>query len=149
MFHARLMAMVVTSAIALAFASSARAEEAPLLKLEKGEHICIIGNTLADRLQHTGWLETYLYARNPDKELVIRNLGYAADEIDYTRRLRSKSFGTPDEWLSGSAKIPNEQKIGNPKDVDQNRFEQTNTKADVSLEQIEGGAEIDRTRASI
>ena len=32
-------------------------------KLEKGDHICIIGNTLADRMQHDGWLETFLHAR--------------------------------------------------------------------------------------
>ena len=28
------------------------------LELRKGDHICLIGNTLADRMQHDGWLET-------------------------------------------------------------------------------------------
>ena len=28
------------------------------LELNKGDHICIIGNTLAERMQHDGWLET-------------------------------------------------------------------------------------------
>ena len=38
----------------------------------------------------------------PKHELVVRNLGFSGDEID--TRLRSKNFGTPDEWLSGLAK---------------------------------------------
>src|SRR4051794_17609788 len=28
-------------------------------KLDKGDHLCIIGNTLAERMQHDGWLETF------------------------------------------------------------------------------------------
>ena len=36
------------------------------LELRKGDHICIIGNTLADRMQHDGWLETYLHSRFPE-----------------------------------------------------------------------------------
>ena len=68
------------------------------LTLEKNDHICIIGNTLADRMQHDGWLETYLHARFPKHELVIRNLGFSGDEL--TMRLRSADFGTPDEWLT-------------------------------------------------
>ncbi len=67
------------------------------LEIQKGEHISLIGNTLPDRMQHDGWLETYLQARFPEHNLVIRNLGYAADEL--TIRLRSADFGTPDEWL--------------------------------------------------
>ena len=48
----------------------------------KGDHICIIGNTLADRMQHDGWLETYLQARFPEHDLVIRNLGFSGDELN-------------------------------------------------------------------
>jgi putative heme-binding domain-containing protein len=71
---------------------------APPLELKKGDHICIIGNTLAERMQHDGWLETMLHARFPEHELVIRNLGFSGDEI--TTRLRSAGFGSPDEWLT-------------------------------------------------
>src|SRR4051794_21238234 len=67
------------------------------LELRKGDHISLIGNTLADRMQHDGWLETTLQSRFPGLELTIRNLGYAADEL--TIRLRSADFGTPDQWL--------------------------------------------------
>ena len=76
------------------------AEETSLagnLELRKGDHISLIGNTLADRMQHDGWLETMLQSRFPGLELTIRDLGYAADEL--TIRLRSADFGTPDQWL--------------------------------------------------
>ncbi len=68
------------------------------LPLRRREHICYIGNTLADRMQHHGWLETYLQVLHPEHELVFRNLGFAGDEV--TTRPRSESFGSPDEWLS-------------------------------------------------
>ena len=89
--------------------------------LQPNDHISIIGNTLAERMQYDGWLETMLQARFPKHELVIRNLGFSGDEIN--TRPRSKNFGTPDEWLSGLA-----QPIGGYED---NRFAGTNTKADV------------------
>jgi glucose/arabinose dehydrogenase len=103
----------------------------PKLKLEKDDHICIVGNTLGERLQHDGWLEAVIYSRHPQLDLVIRNLAYSADEIDgwknFSSRLRSKSFGSHDEWLAGSAPCPR----GDQKDVDANRFEKANTNADV------------------
>src|SRR5262245_39171400 len=69
------------------------------LQLQPKDHICIVGNALAERMQVDGWLETMLYARFPRHELVIRNLGWSGDEV--ANRLREKNFGTPDEWLSG------------------------------------------------
>ncbi|MHB1556090.1 MAG: PVC-type heme-binding CxxCH protein [Isosphaeraceae bacterium] len=66
--------------------------------IHKGDHIAIIGNTLADRMQHDGWLETMLQARFPEHNLVIRNLGFSGDEL--TVRIRSADFGTPDDWLT-------------------------------------------------
>jgi putative heme-binding domain-containing protein len=68
--------------------------------VEPGNHISIIGNTLADRMQHDGWLETYLYSRFPKHDLVIRNLGFSGDEL--TVRLRSANFGSPDQWLTSN-----------------------------------------------
>jgi putative heme-binding domain-containing protein len=67
------------------------------LQLRQGDHVTILGNTLADRMQHDGWLETYFYSRFPKLELVFRNCGYAGDEL--TVRLRSQDFGSPDQWL--------------------------------------------------
>jgi putative heme-binding domain-containing protein len=68
------------------------------LKLRPGDHISIIGNTLADRMQHDGWLETNFYTRFPKLDLVFRNLGFAADELNL--RLRSQDFGSPEQWLT-------------------------------------------------
>ena len=72
-------------------------------------------------MQYDGWLETMLQARFPKHQLVLRNLGFSGDEVG--TRLRSKNFGTPDEWLSGLAKP-----IGGYED---NRFAGADTKADV------------------
>jgi glucose/arabinose dehydrogenase len=68
------------------------------LDLKKGDHICIIGNTLADRMQHDGWLETLIYAKFPQHDLVFRNLAVAGDEVAI--RHRSENFGSPDDWLT-------------------------------------------------
>jgi glucose/arabinose dehydrogenase/lysophospholipase L1-like esterase len=108
-------------------------------KLEKGDHICIVGNTLAERMQHFGWLETLIHSRFPKHELVIRNLGYSGDEIDGWKnpnhRMRSRDFGTHDEWLAGSAPVPQPGKLSprdkEPGNVSEDRFKLTNTKADV------------------
>ncbi len=72
----------------------------PLAKLElkQGDHISIVGNTLADRMQHDGWLEAYLYSRFPNHDLVVRNLGFSGDELNI--RPRSDGFGSPDEHLT-------------------------------------------------
>lgn len=72
--------------------------DAPRLELKKGDRISLVGNTLADRMQHDGWLETYLQSRFPAQELVFRNLGYSGDELK--TRLRSANFGSPDQWLT-------------------------------------------------
>ena len=67
------------------------------LELQKGDRIAILGNGLADRMQHDGWLETFLQARFPEHELVVRHLGFTGDEL--TVRMRSKGFGSPEDWL--------------------------------------------------
>ncbi|HJN08545.1 MAG: GDSL-type esterase/lipase family protein [Pirellulaceae bacterium] len=77
-----------------AFVGAAAAE----LTLAKGDRICLVGNALAERLQHDGWFEALVHSRFPQHELVFRNLGFSGDEL--TLRLRSRGFGTPDEHLS-------------------------------------------------
>jgi hypothetical protein len=90
-------------------------------QLQPKDHIAIIGNAMAERMQYDGWLETMLHARFPRHELVVRNLGFSGDEIN--TRLRSKNFGSPDEWLSAKA-----APVGGYQD---NRLDGANTKADV------------------
>ncbi|MCI0638708.1 MAG: HEAT repeat domain-containing protein, partial [Gemmataceae bacterium] len=85
-------------AILSTFPSSlAAGQSAAPLELRPGDRIGIIGNTLADRMQLDGWLETFLYARFPKHDLVFRNLGFSGDELKV--RLRSADFGSPDHWL--------------------------------------------------
>src|SRR5262245_25076141 len=82
-------ALVVALALAAALRTAPTAGQAPApFELRAKEHIGIIGNTLAERLQYDGWLETMLQARFPKHELVVRNLGFSGDEI--TTRLRSR-----------------------------------------------------------
>src|SRR4051812_40793152 len=93
-FRSGAIAALVVASI---WTTPARPRAADPFPLNPGDHICIIGNTLAERMQHDGWLETLLHARFPTHDLVVRNLGFSGDEL--TLRLRSLDFGTPDQWL--------------------------------------------------
>ncbi len=95
------------SGLALALAGPAPAPAAAALEIRQGDHICVIGNTLPDRMQHDGWLETLIQGRFPKQELVFRDLGYSGDEAggftdrpDFNQRLRSADFGSSDYWLT-------------------------------------------------
>jgi len=68
------------------------------LELHKGDHIAIIGNALADRMQHDGTLEAFIHKAYPQDDISIRNLGFAADEVNL--HVRSDDVPTPDEWLT-------------------------------------------------
>lgn len=52
------------------------------LELKKGDHVAIVGSGLADRQQHHAWLETLIHRAYPDLGLTVRNLGFAADEVN-------------------------------------------------------------------
>jgi putative heme-binding domain-containing protein len=83
--------------LALGLAAAAQVNAAGL-EFQKGDHVCIVGNTLADRMQHDGWLETLLQSRLSEHELVIRNLGFSGDEVAF--RMRSDGFGSPEQHLA-------------------------------------------------
>ncbi|MFT7514179.1 MAG: glucose/arabinose dehydrogenase, partial [Candidatus Omnitrophota bacterium] len=68
------------------------------LELNKGDHITYVGNGLADRMQHDGWLETYIQIERADRELAFRNLGFAGDRFD--RQPRHGGFPNPDDQLT-------------------------------------------------
>ena len=96
----RTLRITAIAALLLSMSSlvcSARAAE-PRLEFRRGDHICYIGNTMADRMQHHAWLETYLHALYPNHELTFRNLGFAGDDVK--SRSRSANFGSPDQWLT-------------------------------------------------
>lgn len=60
------------------------------LSPETGDKIVILGNTLAERMQYFNHWETRLHSRFPEKQLVVRNLGWSADALD--SRMRSQDF---------------------------------------------------------
>ncbi len=68
------------------------------LNLPQQGRIAVIGNNLADRMQHQGWLESYLQALYPAHKLSVRHLGFTGDEVNV--RPRSNNFGSPDQWLT-------------------------------------------------
>ncbi len=71
----------------------------PLI-LQPGDHICLVGNALGERLQHENSWETLLHQRFPKHELVVRNLCFPGDEPQ--ERIRSQNFGDPDKHLAHS-----------------------------------------------
>ncbi len=76
-------------------------QQSPVLEVNDGDKLVIIGNTLAERMQHDGYFETNLHLRFPTKRLSVRNLGWSADEIDL--RPRSANFEDHAHKLSDHA----------------------------------------------
>ncbi|HSG69233.1 MAG TPA: GDSL-type esterase/lipase family protein, partial [Planctomycetaceae bacterium] len=70
------------------------------LELQQGDHICLVGNALGERMQHHNWWETLLHQKFPSKELTVRNLCFPGDEPN--ERIRSENFGSPDAHLTHS-----------------------------------------------
>lgn len=63
-----------------------------------GAHIIFVGNTFADRMQYHGYFEAALHDNFPDRKLVIRDMGWSADE-PYLQP-RPLNFGTMHEHLA-------------------------------------------------
>lgn len=68
------------------------------LPLEKKDVVCIIGNGLADRMQHDGWVESLIQKTHPDHQLRFRNLAYSGDTVD--SRPRNKGFTPHEQYLA-------------------------------------------------
>jgi len=62
-----------------------------------GDHVVLLGNALAERMQHHGWLEARLQCRLPERGLTFRNLGFSADELGVQQR--TQGFGAWEEHL--------------------------------------------------
>ncbi|MGA1533189.1 MAG: PVC-type heme-binding CxxCH protein [Planctomycetota bacterium] len=75
------------------------------LPLVPGDRLVLLGNSLAERMQHHGWLETELQLALPELELVVRNHGFGGDTV--THRPRSRGFIDPHTYLeiSGASVI--------------------------------------------
>ncbi|NNE71288.1 MAG: hypothetical protein HKN29_13115, partial [Rhodothermales bacterium] len=86
------LCLILTVTVVVAGCSSGSFE------LSQDEHIVLVGNSLADRMQHDGWLETYLQLAHPDHNLVVRNQGFTGDRVDH--RPRSNGFPTAGDYLN-------------------------------------------------
>ena len=70
----------------------------PEFAFQKGDTIAIMGNGLADRMQHDGWTETLLQEEHRDLGLSFRNLSLTGDRVN--KFPRSKGFTPHDKYLS-------------------------------------------------
>ena len=68
------------------------------LKLDEGIRIGLVGNTLFDRMHEFGHLEALLQQAHPGKKLIVRNLSWAADEVDL--QPRPANFADADQHLT-------------------------------------------------
>ena len=94
----RLNLAAFAAAALSAFALLGGTPSAQALDVNEGDHVVLLGNTLAERMQHHGWLETYAQLAMPDKELVFRNHGFAGDKVD--KRPRNRGFINPHDYLT-------------------------------------------------
>jgi hypothetical protein len=65
------------------------------VEFRKGERVALVGGALAERMNLFGHFETLLHARHADRELVIRNFGWPADEVG--RRQRPNDYTKIDD----------------------------------------------------
>jgi hypothetical protein len=79
------------------FALATFAANAAQLELKKGDHVVLLGNTLAERMQHHGWLESYVQAALPKHGVVFRNHGFSGDKVN--SRPRNRGFIAPHDYL--------------------------------------------------
>ena len=82
----------LAAAVCLGSATSGMA-----LEFNKGDLVVLIGNALAERMQHHGWLESYIQTTTADKELVFRNHGFGGDKVN--NRPRNNGFPSADAYL--------------------------------------------------
>ena len=106
--------------VALLCTMPARGRAADPFALQVGDHICIIGNTLAERMQYDGWLETLLHARFPKHDLV--------DPESRVQRRRDRDASAVEE-LRHAGRVAERQ--GRRSAATGKPLRGTNTKADV------------------
>lgn len=63
----------------------------------KGDSVAILGNGLADRMQHDAWTETLIQSGEKDKGLSFWNLSLTGDRVN--KFPRSQNFTPQDEYL--------------------------------------------------
>lgn len=94
-----ILSLIIVFALAIALNTQAQNKQAPFA-FKKDDHVCLIGNTLADGLQLDGWLETLLQNEHPDLQLIFRNQALSGDTV--SKRPRSKGFMSAEDYLTHS-----------------------------------------------
>lgn len=74
------------------FGTQIYAVQAAEFELRDGDRVVLLGGTLIEREQNYGYWETMLTARNAEKNIVFRNLGWSGDTVFADAR---GGFGTP------------------------------------------------------
>ena len=87
--------MKLVSCLIIALTSVVTAQNKPIFS--KGDVVAIVGNGLADRMQHDGWTETLIQASSPDLQLSFRNLSLTGDRPN--KFPRSKGFMAMNDYL--------------------------------------------------
>jgi putative membrane-bound dehydrogenase-like protein len=64
---------------------------------KKGDTVAILGNGLADRMQHDGWTETFLQSGLKGQDVSFRNMSLSGDRPD--KYPRSRGFTPMDQYL--------------------------------------------------
>lgn len=80
-------------------ASENRADALPPFEFLDGDRVVFLGDTLIEREQTYGYVESRILARYPNRKIIFRNLGWSADTPLGQSRM---SFDWPkpeDEWL--------------------------------------------------
>lgn len=68
------------------------------LKLDKGDRVAFIGNTLLERAGDYGFLEALIQKAYPEQELIFRNFSWSADEINI--QPRPSNFASVEQHLT-------------------------------------------------
>lgn len=92
--------MIMCAALVIGLANMPSRAFAEALSLQKGDHICLVGNELGERMQHHNFWEALLHQQFAEHGLTVRNLCFPGDEP--TLRIRSKNFGSPESHLEHS-----------------------------------------------
>lgn len=88
----------ITFIVICLFSLNLHSQDLKSLEFDEGDHVIFLGNTFAERMIHYGYVETLLYSANPNKNLIMRNMGWSGDEI--TIQPRPLNFGSTEYHLT-------------------------------------------------
>jgi len=69
-------------ALALLIGRGSARAEGPPFELKDGDRVVLIGGTMIEREQESGYLETRLTRRYPNRSITFRNLGWSGDTVE-------------------------------------------------------------------